>query len=290
MIENRKSYNIVVSAPIGVDVNTAQEILRGVAQAQNEINNEGGINGIPLKVAIADDQNDPKIAQELAQTFANQQDILGVVGHFSSDVTLAAASVYESSGLVAISPTSTSTSISSAGDYIYRTVPSDRYAGNALSTYFLEELNKLNAAIFYNSQSNYSNSLKDSFSTDLIGDGGRVVTEFDLNDPNFDSRDAVSQAKERGAEALILLATSSTLDSALSVAQTNNRELPLLAGDDVYTAKTLKTAGQDTEDMVVAIPWHIRGEINADFPSAATNLWKAEVNWRTALALSLIHI
>lgn len=290
LIEDRQSYSIVVSAPIGVYASTAQEILRGVAQAQNEINTEGGINGVPLKVAIADDHNDPEIAQELAQIFAKKQGVLGVVGHFSSDVTLAAASVYESSGLVAISPTSTSTSISSAGDFIFRTVPSDRYAGNALANHFLEELNLQNATIFYDSESNYSKSLKESFSTDLIGNGGRVVTEFDLSDPNFDAQDAVFQAKERGTEAFILLATSSTLDSALSVAEINNRELPLLAGDDVYTAKTLKTAGQDTEDMVVAIPWHIRGEVNADFPQASSRLWQAEVNWRTALAYDATQV
>ena len=140
------------------------------------------------------------------------------------------------------------------------------------------------AVVFYNSESNYSNSLKDAFSTDLVNNGGRVVTEFDLADPNFDPTNAVAQAQESGAEALVLLATSSTLDSALSVARTNNLELPLLAGDDVYSAKTLQTAGKDTVDMIVAIPWHIRGKVNPDFPQAASRLWKGEVNWRTALA------
>lgn len=283
-IGDSKSYSIVVSAPIGSDVNTAQEILRGVAQAQAEINDRDGIKSVPVKVAIANDANDPKIAQKLAQFFAKNPDILGVVGHFSSDVTLAAASIYEQAGLVAISPTSTSVSISQAGDYIFRTVPSDRYAGNALANYFLEELNKQDAVVFYNSESNYSNSLKDAFSTDLVNNGGRVVTEFDLSDDDFDPVSAVAEAKDRGAEALVLLATSSTLDSALSVARSNNRQLSLLAGDDVYSPKTLQTAGEDTVDMVVAVPWHIRGANNSDFPQAASRLWKGEVNWRTALA------
>ncbi|MDJ0588448.1 MAG: ABC transporter substrate-binding protein [Pleurocapsa sp. MO_226.B13] len=283
-IGDSKSYSIVVSVPIGADVNTAQEILRGVAQAQKEINAGDGIKGIPLKVAIANDDNDPQIARQLAQSFAENPDILGVVGHFSSDVTLAAAEVYEQAGLVAISPTSTSVSISQVGDYIFRTVPSDRFAGNALAKYFLEQLGKQKAVVFYDSASNYSNSLKDSFATDLVSNGGEVVTEFDLRDPDFEPTEAVIEAKNRDAEALTLLATSSTLNLALSVARANNHHLPLLAGDDVYTAKTLKTAGKDTVDMVVAIPWHIRGEVNPDFPQAASNLWKGEVNWRTALA------
>ena len=289
-IGDSESYSIVVSAPIGSDVNTAQEILRGIAQAQAEINDRGGIEGVPLKVAIANDDNDPEIARKLAGSFAKNSDILGVIGHFSSDVTLAASSVYEQSGLVAISPTSTSVSISDAGDYIFRTVPSDRYAGNALADYFLEQLNLQDAVVFYNSESNYSNSLKDSFSTDLVNNGGRVVTEFDLSDDNFDSAKAIAEAKERGAEALVLLATSSTLDSALSIARSNNEQLPLLAGDDVYTAQTLQTAGKETVDMVVAVPWHIRGANDSDFPQAASRLWKGEVNWRTALAYDATQV
>ena len=284
LIGNKQSYSLAVSVPIGVDPNTAQEILRGVAQAQQEINAVGGINGIPLKIAIADDSNNPQVAQKLAQKLAENSDILGVIGHFSSDVTLAAASTYESADLVAISPTSTSVSISNAGDYIFRTVPSDRFAGNALAEHLLERLNKQNAAIFYNSQSDYSNSLKDAFSTDLISNGGRIITEFDLGDSNFDPELAIAKAEENGAEALIVLADSSTLDSALSVARANNLQLPLLAGDSVYTAKTLQAAGQDTVGMVVAIPWHIRGAVDSDYPQAATRLWKAEVNWRSALA------
>ena len=58
-IGKNKSLTIAVSAPIGSDPNVAQEILRGVAQAQNQVNQSGGINGTPLKVVIADDQNKP---------------------------------------------------------------------------------------------------------------------------------------------------------------------------------------------------------------------------------------
>jgi branched-chain amino acid transport system substrate-binding protein len=63
-------------------VNPAQEILRGVAQAQNEINQSGGIKSVPLKVVIANDDNDPRIAQQIANNLVKNQDILGVVGNF----------------------------------------------------------------------------------------------------------------------------------------------------------------------------------------------------------------
>jgi branched-chain amino acid transport system substrate-binding protein len=36
--------------------------------------------------------------------------------------------------------------------------------------------------------------------------------------------------------------------------------------------------------MVLAVPWHILGNPNSQFPKAASQLWGGEVNWRTALA------
>ena len=56
-IAEEKSYTVAASAPLGTDPKGSLEILRGVAQAQNEINHSGGINGVRLKVAIANDNN-----------------------------------------------------------------------------------------------------------------------------------------------------------------------------------------------------------------------------------------
>jgi len=36
--------------------------------------------------------------------------------------------------------------------------------------------------------------------------------------------------------------------------------------------------------MVLAVPWHILADPQAEFPKAATQVWGREVNWRTALA------
>jgi branched-chain amino acid transport system substrate-binding protein len=65
-IGNSKALKIAISVPIGSNLNIAQEILRGAAQAQDEVNNSGGINGIPLKLVIADDRNKPEISAQVA--------------------------------------------------------------------------------------------------------------------------------------------------------------------------------------------------------------------------------
>jgi branched-chain amino acid transport system substrate-binding protein len=283
-IGSAKSYTIAASLPFGSDPNIASEVLRGIAQAQNEINATGGIKGIKLKIAIANDDDKPETAKQIATNFVNNQEILGVVGPFSSDVTLEAGKIYNTGQLVAISPTSTSVKISNFSRYVFRTVPSDFIAARALANYMTKTIQKKNAVVFFNSQNNYSQSLKSEFVSAVSLEGGQVVSEFDLSSLNFSASKNVEQATKQSAQVLMLASTSDTLDKALQVVQVNQKRLTLLGGDDTYTAKTLEIGREQAVGMVVAVPWHIDGNPTLNFPQKSRQLWGGDVNWRTALA------
>jgi branched-chain amino acid transport system substrate-binding protein len=283
-IGEAKSYTIAVSVPIGSNVNTALEVLRGVAQSQNQINQTGGINGTPLKVLIADDADNPEIAAQIAQKLTADNSILGVVGHTSSDTSLAAAAIYQKAGLVMISPISTSVKLSNFGDYIFRSVPSDFVAARALAESSLQKNPNVKAVVFFNSQSNYSQSLKSEFITALGLGGGQVVSEFDLSSLTFTPSKSLQQAQQEGANLIALLGDSGTLDKALQVVQINGQKLPIVAGDDVYSPKTLDVGGKNALGMVVAIAWHLGANPNSPFVNNSRQLWQGDVNWRTATA------
>ena len=283
-IGEAKSYTIAVSVPIGSNVNTALEVLRGVAQSQNQINQAGGFNGTPLKVLIADDADNPEIAAQIAPQLAADNSILGVVGHTSSDTSLAAAAIYQKAGLVMISPISTSVKLSNFGDYIFRSVPSDFVAARALAESSLQKNPNVKAVVFFNSQSNYSQSLKSEFITALGLGGGQVVSEFDLSSLTFTPSKSLQQAQQEGANLIALLGDSGTLDKALQVVQINGQKLPIVAGDDVYSPKTLDVGGKNALGMIVAVAWHLAANPNSPFVNNSRQLWQGDVNWRTATA------
>lgn len=283
-IGNAKSYTLVASVPFGKEPNSSLEILRGVAQAQNAINAAGGINKVLLKVGIANDDNDPNTVKQIATNLVQNSAVLGVVGHNSSDATLAAASIYDQGKLVAITPTSTSVKITKLSPYVFRTVPSDFTSARTLANYMANTLKKQNAAVFFNSQSNYSQSLKAEFVSSLLLEGGQVSKEFDLSEADFSAAASLTQAQQAGAEVLVILSNAGTLDKALQVVQVNQKKLPLLGGDAVYTRKTLEIGREQALGMVLAVPWHIDGNSQADFPRQSQQLWGGQVSWRTALA------
>jgi branched-chain amino acid transport system substrate-binding protein len=285
-IGKKQAETIAVVAPIGSDPKGALEILRGVASAQHESNQQIGTT--PIKVVIVNDDDKEEVAKQVASVLIQEPAVLGVVGHWASQVSLAAKDIYNSGKLVAISPISTAVTLSNSSSYFFRTVPSDSVAAKALADYMVTKLNKKQAAVFFNSQSTYSQSLKNEFIEALSQKGGEVSSDntFDLSDPGFSAKRRVEQAIQQGAEVILLAPNTDSLYKALAVAQANDKRLPLLGGDDVYGERTLQNGGAATEGMVVAIAWHVYGTLtSADFRNQSIQLWgTAGVNWRTAMS------
>lgn len=293
-IGKEKAYTIAVVVPIGSDLNGALEVLRGVAQAQDEINETRGIgiNRAQLKVAIANDDDKPDIAKRIASELVNTREVLGVVGHYSSGATLAAGEVYDAKKLVAISPITADVKLSGFSPYVFRTFPSDTKVAEALANYMLTKLQKQKAAVFFNSKDEASKSLKNEFAKEVSDNGGEVdrELEFDFSDPNFSASQSVEKAIERNAQVLMLIPKydANARKEALLVIQVNHanqKRLSVLAGDGAYSQKTLTDGGEAAVGMVVPTAWHIDADPGSNFVRKSKELWgNNPVNWRTAMS------
>ncbi|MEL6939699.1 MAG: ABC transporter substrate-binding protein [Cyanobacteria bacterium J06598_1] len=284
-----RAYSLAVIVPAGSSESAAAELMRGAAQAQSDINDAGGIDGNPLKLLLVNDDDDKATAAEIANELVDNDDVLGVVGHYSSGTTLEVAPIYEAGGLPMISPTSTAVDISSAGDYIFRTVPSDRLAAATLSRHVLNKINETEAVVFYTSESAYSQSVKSEFTTELLSNGGQVVADFDVSESGFDEREALEEARDKGASVLMLALNTATIDIANDVIRANQQDLPMVGGDSLYNPKILSESGGDALGLTVAVPWHILSHEQTPFVAQSRQLWGGDVNWRTATAYDAVR-
>ncbi|MFQ4137614.1 ABC transporter substrate-binding protein [Nodosilinea sp. PGN35] len=271
------ALGIAAVVPIGDNPNTARELLRGVAQAQDEAIRAG----TPVKVLIADDRNDAGQAEAIANALVQTPDVVGVIGHGTSTTTLAAAPVYQQGQLPMIAPTSTTTELATlardGGNFVFRVIPSDQFTGTTLARHMLSQ-GQNRPIIFYNSQSSYSRSLQEAFSTTLGLEGGQVAKLVDLSQGN-----PTAELQGSGADAIVLLPDSATFDAAIAVAQLNNGQLPVLAGDAFYRIDALQKGGTSLTGTVVTVPWHPL-KSTPPFAQTSSGLWGGDVNWRTALS------
>ncbi len=278
-----KSVKIAVSVPIGSNLNVAQEILRGVATAQDETNQKGGINGQKLQVDIVNDQNDPEIARKLAQELVKDQKVLGVLGHNASNASLAAAPIYQQGGLVMISATSSANNLSGFGNYIFRTVPTTEVMAQALANYAVKTVRKTKIAFCYDSKTPADVSFKDEFLAAFVSKGGQLVpTVCDLSAPNFNPTTAVNQAISSGADGLFISSHIDRLEAAVALARANQGKLALFSSPTLYTVKTLEAGQQAVKGLVLVAPWH--PQVNPSFADMMSQRWRGKVSWRTATA------
>ncbi len=285
--QEQDHLKIAVVVPIGSNLNIAQEMLRGVAMAQLQINQKGGINGKLLLVEIFNDQNDPEIAKQIAEKIVKDTNILAVIGHNASNASLAAAPIYQNARLVMITPTSFANNLSGFGSYIFRTVPKIRYMTDGLAEYVVKTARKTKVAVCYDSNAPDNVSSKDEFVASLSAMGGQIApTVCDFATPNFDANQAIADAVSSGADSLFLAPHIDRLNQSIDLARANRGRLALFSTPTLYTIKTLQSGQADVNGLVLPVPWHPQATPAAKtFAAQAQQLWNADITiWRTATA------
>ena len=284
-IANGRVLKIAVSVPVGSNLNVAEEILRGVAQAQDEVNHNGGVKEQMLQVAIANDENDPDIAKGLAGTFIKDSQTLAVIGYNASDASVAAAPLFDQSGLVMVSPTSFSDKLSSSGNYIFRMVPSIRFVADTLSHYATKINHTNRIAICSDSAAVDNESFRNNFTDAIIADKGQFINiACDFSARSFNPRVAINEAISSGVDSLLLAPHVDRINKAVEMARANQGRLTLFGSPTLYTANTLKFGQNDVNGLVLALPWHPDNFPGNPFSRNAVRLWGGAVNWRTAMA------
>lgn len=106
-----------------------EQLKRGAQLAVDDINAKGGLRGERLVLMVADDACDPRKAVEVATAFV-QQGVKAVIGHYCSGASIPAAKIYETAGILEISPASTQPKLTELGLWnVLRTAPRDDAQG-----------------------------------------------------------------------------------------------------------------------------------------------------------------
>ena len=309
--QNAEYYTIAVVAPINSkpvtdvkDADMAREILRGVAQAQTEINldlkngweelpgdnflKKKTINQKGLKVVIADDVNIAREAQQRAKDLIERKDILAVIGHYTSDMTLATVDLYNNDKLVLISPGSTTEDLSKEPrDYFFRTVPNISTKAEYLAIYLIGKGQK-QAAVFYNPHSPYTRSFWEEFTRIFREQGGTIVAEDDFSQSGFNLKQAMNKVGKSSDTAIVLLPddqVTHSLSNSIEIIRANQGRHWIAGGWALYSPRILELGQLKLFDkFVISVPWHRLSSSNEEFTQNSYQLWKGFVSPRTALS------
>ncbi len=180
------AITIAVAAPLSGDgASGGQEIVDSIKLYIDATNREGGINGRPLKLNIYDDKGNANGATQVANDIA-KSDALVVLGHRSSDASIAAGSIYQDKKLPAITGTANSPKVTSDRPYYFRIIYTNPALAKTLSIYAQQVLQIKTASVIYDKASKnelaQSEVIKSAFEAN---DNGKIQKIWGIDsDPN----------------------------------------------------------------------------------------------------------
>ncbi len=259
-----KIKTIAVVVPVSqTPVFVATNILKGVAEAQREWNQSN--HEWKLNIVIADDSNDPIEGKKIANELVKHPDVLAVLGHYSSNVTVNVKDVYQQAKTVLLSPTSTADDLTSidTNNFFFRVVSSNQISTNNMAKNWAKKYDKF--ALFYTPNKKFSESLRKAFSSQISPNS--IVKEFDLTNPSNAAQE-IAVAKAAGAKAIILFPDAYTdpieRDRVLSIVKANQGQLPILADSMLQDAYLFQVNPQWLKNLVISVPIHPSDRLHID--------------------------
>lgn len=156
----------------------AQSAKSGIELAIHEINQQGGIKGIPIRLITYDDQGSTDEVRKVINRLVQKDRVHVLIGEVESTLSLAAGEVAQALGVPMVTPLSTHPGVTEVGNFIFRVCFTDRFQGEALARFSRNRLKLKRAVIIGEAQSEYSRGLGDHFSKHYIGLSGEILGQF----------------------------------------------------------------------------------------------------------------
>jgi branched-chain amino acid transport system substrate-binding protein len=232
---------------------------KGMDLAVEELNARGGVLGRPFKLLRVDDQESVDHGRIIAQELGRNPDVVAVIGHLHSYVTVAAAPIYDLSGLLLVSATSTSPELTRQGyARVFRTTFNDTEVGKQMALYAVAR--GYRRMVIYYARNEYGRELANAFEESAAGKGAQIVSR-ESYDPNLSANpvaaeQTVSTWKSWEFDAVFIAGQDE--QSALLVTELRRQgiDVPVLGSDALATPVFLEKGGAAVEGTVIATAFH----------------------------------
>lgn len=326
------SWTIAVSVPIRKNVTVAKEILRGVAQAQEKAydlwdkcqlsrSDECTDNLRPLRVLIASDDNDPTVAEKIAEHLVKERkDVIAVIGHNASKVSNKVFGTYQNN-MIMISPTSYSFDHNKTkvpNNYVYVTSFPVEASLSKIVDYIFNEADKSESkrSILFcaDPKAHPPERLKSTFDSENYKNKIELIEYISNSKCDFGLKmqDFLEDAKKKkNITDLFLSAHVKNILDSIVLARDNahlaekdkTKKLGMFSTLTLFTKDALLLGGTDIEGLVLAVNWHSRScgnKLNTDFLEQAKEFWSSagstefdidiDITWRTAMAYDSVNV
>lgn len=237
-----------------------------VNKAIEEINAAGGANGYKLEIDIKDTQSDPVTSSTMATAFAEDDEIMAILGDFSSGACKANAEICDRYGIVQLSPTASASDYASMSEYCFSIMGRQDVEAPFLAKYILAEYLGAKKIAVVRVDSDWGQSCYDNFIAQADKEGLEVVVEkYATGEKDFSS--IITKLQSEKPDVLVVMDQGDPVAQIFNQADAAGWEIQHVA---LGPGTSEQVAGQltDQNNLIVTSPFFFDSE-NAELTAWA---------------------
>lgn len=264
MADAENTIKIGMSAPLSganAEMGTGFEI--AVQIAMDEINAEGGIDGKEFVLEVMDSQGDAKEASEIAKKFTADEDMLMVIGDYTSTTCMTIAPLYGDAEMVLASPSASNPDFAATNKWCFTLAGRTDTESPFNITYVMGKYLGLDrvAAVYVNNDWGVSTSKYYMERAEEIGMEVTLCESFNSGEKDFAA--LITKLRQTNPEGLNVMAQAT--DAVMFVKQVRQLgwDIPISLSGSAYGQQMLDLGGEDVEGCYITSPYYI-GEDNEE--------------------------
>jgi branched-chain amino acid transport system substrate-binding protein len=206
--------------------------------------------GFDLQLFPQDDQADAKQGVANAELLVSNPDVLGVIGHYNSGVTIAASVKYDSANLVMIAPTASSVQLTEEGKkVVHRICARDDSQGPSGARYAQNQLG-VKTAFLIHDKSAYGQGIADEVKKAFGELGVEVLGYEGITQGEKDYSAVINQVVAKGPDLLYFGGIYPEGGILVKQARDKGFQGVFMGGDGIDSGEMIKIAGPAAEGVV----------------------------------------
>nr|WP_321443873.1 ABC transporter substrate-binding protein [uncultured Cohaesibacter sp.] len=213
--------------------------------------NASGKLPVPVEIIFEDSRSDAKEGITIARKFVDDDEIVGVLGDFTSTVSMAAAQVYRKSGMVQLSQTASHPDFAKISKWQFRNITTQNQEGAVNAEWLMSKGIKKVAVIA--EQSDWGQSVVKGFEKPFTAAGGEVVyTEF-FNRGLADFRSIITKIADQKPDAVYTGFFYEDGAQFLKQMKQLDVSIPIYSTSAAYNDKLIELAGDAADGLFLTV-------------------------------------
>jgi branched-chain amino acid transport system substrate-binding protein len=270
-----------------------QEQVIGAKMAEKYFNQQGGVNGTPIKLALQDGGGDEQGAINAFNTLITQEKVVGILGPSLSQQAFAADPIAERAKVPVLGPSNTAKGIPEIGDYIARvSAPIAVVAPNAVQAALQLNPNLKKVAVFFAQNDAYSKSETETFQQTVKDLNLELVTVQKFQTTDTDFQNQATAAINLNPDLIIISGLAADGGNLIKQLRQLGYQGLIIGGNGLNTSNIFPVCQKECDGVIIAQAYspEIDNPINKTFRETYVAENKKEPPQFTAQAFAGIQV